>query len=946
MAAWDSPAQDSTIAEFRRALYDELQAARTGPSSDPVPLVHGRRIGRIRDAFHYRFEAEQELPRTLIEDAQAQLRLGADAQPVRVVEHEGLAVTLALTDDCGARIEEAALLWDLTFLLEELRGRLFTRLGEDNRGGELLVGARSAPSVQDDVELSGLNDGQAVAVAHALGSACSYIWGPPGTGKTRTIGALVAELVRRGRSVLLVSHTNVAIDEALLRSADALGDDLPDGEVLRLGVAYGPRLRARPRLLVETHVRERATELEEAIRHAEDARTVLREQTLAAHRVVELAAWLQGLPRGFQRLERLDRAVERAERDLTLAERDAAEREARESAASRLNRSGELRDAQIAFHQAHRDRYEHLDGLTDEPRRHGMLPDGRDADVVERLLKARAAAEAELHGASLADAQAAVEAINPRIAQLDRTVERFQQDIARLGDALVSEAQVVACTLTAAYLRRAISERRFDTVIIDEASIAPVPAAWFAANLCTRAVVAVGDFGQLPPIVLAETPLARKWLARDVFEVSGVREAYERGDSPPHLLPLTTQHRMAPEVSRLPNKLSYGGILRDAADTSDSSELEGWFDPASGADAPVSVVELCALHPWATTVRRGARTSRLNLMSAIAAVDVVSSMLVKDRRSPTEDEPRRGLIIAPYRPQAELLGAMLRARGLAEEITAGTIHAFQGSEASIVVLDMTVAEPHYRAALFSKQFDETHRRMLNVAVTRARRRLIVVADRPFIRQHAGEGTATKMLMRLLIGARELAVGTKMHLRASERLLEAVEASERDIVWFVSDADREPQLVAAIEVAARRGVNICVVTQSGRERQLGLRVAALTRLRDAGAAVLVKQPLRESLLLTDSRFVALRPNGLDGWSVWDEPSVSAHVARAQQVPELRRLALNEHHGGCPRCGDVVELREADHSGHGLYARCSSCRRSIAMNGRRPARGGDPFAAELA
>jgi len=52
---------------------------------------------------------------------------------------------------------------------------------------------------------------------------------------------------------------------------------------------------------------------------------------------------------------------------------------------------------------------------------------------------------------------------------------------------------------------------------VDEASMAPIPALWASATLAGRCIVAVGDFKQLPPIVLSEDPIALRWLGRDVF---------------------------------------------------------------------------------------------------------------------------------------------------------------------------------------------------------------------------------------------------------------------------------------------------------------------------------------------------------------------------------------------------------------------------------------------
>jgi hypothetical protein len=915
-----SPAYDSTVREFRSALADELHAARTRPSSEPIGLVSGRRTARLGDYFHYRFVAEQTLPRALIEDSSADLIVAGERDTVRMVGHEGLDITLASTIDLGERVEHAELLWDMTFLLEELRERLLRRIGENNRGGELLIGARRLPSTFDDASLPGLNAGQAAAVAHALASSCTYLWGPPGTGKTQTIGHLVAELVRRGKSVLLVSHTNVAIDEAILRAAELLGDDLPDGKVLRLGSAYGPRLAERPRLLPATHVKERSADLAEAIASMRIARDAVRVTALDAHRIVELADWLSLTPTRLREIERLERAVDRSVQNLERVEADIAARQAAPTP-GRLNVEHDRRRAQQKLQDAYAALRDHIDDVCDMPARHGLLRDTEQMPAIERLTHARSAAESIVRGAAVTEAREQVEALQPRIAMLDRKIDAYGRQIEHLSDELVEEAQVVACTLTAAFLRRAVAGRMYDTVVIDEVSIAPIPSAWYAANLAERAVVAVGDFRQLPPIALANTPLADRWLKRDVFEVSGVRADFEAGTQPSHLLPLTEQHRMAPAISRLPNKLAYRNLLTDAAETTDDTELDGWFDETSGITAPVSVIELASLGTWASTVQRGARTSRLNILSAAVSIDVLERML-HDERAPAGDDRRRALVISPYRPQAELLGAMIRSRGLERDATAGTIHAFQGSEASVVIVDLTVAEPHYRAAVFANEFEEHQRRMLNVAVTRARRRLLLVADRPFIRQHAADGTALRDLSRMLIGCREIKAAEQMRVQDEHVVAEAVGRAEREVVWFVGDVDRHAVLADHVAAAAARGVTACVVTESGRETQIGIRVAALTRLRDAGAVIFVKWPLRESLVVVDRQVVAVRGRGADGWSVWSDTSVAANVVRAHEVPLVVALAGRQA-GACNRCGEIIEFGEGDHASPGLYARCMRC-----------------------
>jgi hypothetical protein len=215
--------------------------------------------------FQYLFQIESVL--NLPDDSPGDLRIAGQA-PVEttVLSVEGLSITLSVPIDLGEFIGRAALQSDLTHLLRRLIERIEDLKDAENPAGGRLLG--NTPFAGDPVELgpvarAKLNAEQSAAVASALGRDTTFIWGPPGTGKTMTIGRIGAELVRRDRSLLLVSHTNAAVDQAVLRIADELGDQLEDGSVLRLGVTKEPRLADRPRLLVQTHIDELTATLRE-----------------------------------------------------------------------------------------------------------------------------------------------------------------------------------------------------------------------------------------------------------------------------------------------------------------------------------------------------------------------------------------------------------------------------------------------------------------------------------------------------------------------------------------------------------------------------------------------------------------------------------------------------------------------------------------------------------
>jgi hypothetical protein len=85
------------------------------------------------------------------------------------------------------------------------------------------------------------NDAQRRAMRACLAPGLQVVWGPPGTGKTHVIVGAVQEHLRAGQRVLLVSNTNVAVDNALQRLVDGLGDDLEPGHIVRVGT---PRIDA------------------------------------------------------------------------------------------------------------------------------------------------------------------------------------------------------------------------------------------------------------------------------------------------------------------------------------------------------------------------------------------------------------------------------------------------------------------------------------------------------------------------------------------------------------------------------------------------------------------------------------------------------------------------------------------------------------------------------
>jgi hypothetical protein len=281
------------LAEFRTALLQEIDAASRQETSSSVMLTNGRRIGQLGGSFQYVFDIENAL--NLPGDAPGDLFVpGRQSIQVTIVAVDGMLITLAVSEDLGPGVPSACLKSNLTMLMRQLIGRIEERAETANViGDRILEGhAHGEPA---NVEFTGfaLNQEQSEAVRASLGFDVTFIQGPPGTGKTWTIGAIALELLRTKRSVLLVSHTNIAVDQALLKMAKYIAtEEQESGAVVRVGEHKDAQLSEYPNLLLSTHVEKRSKALVDHRIELEHARDCAVKDVKNLCTSIELCEWV------------------------------------------------------------------------------------------------------------------------------------------------------------------------------------------------------------------------------------------------------------------------------------------------------------------------------------------------------------------------------------------------------------------------------------------------------------------------------------------------------------------------------------------------------------------------------------------------------------------------------------------------------------------------------
>jgi len=554
--------------------------------------------------------------------------------------------------------------------------------------------------------------------------------------------------------------------------------------------------------------------------------------------------------------------------------------------------------------------------------------------------------------------------LRAEIRTLDNKITEIDAKLAVVEREVICRATVLGATLTKTYLSDDIQARKFDTVIVDEASMAPIPALWIAALLAENNLVIVGDFKQLPPIVLSRNDLTKKWLGRDIFEASGIKNKWMADDAPPHFVPLLEQRRMLPEIARVAN-IFYNDELVDAftepEQYEDYENFLDWYVKGWRYDNPITLVDIGPLNAWVTSVVKHGKSSRLNFLSATVAVDIAEQLLSPDRPAIMEGAPKRVLIVAPYRAHARLVTVLLKDfANLQDEVIAGTAHSFQGSEADVVIFDTVVDEPHWKVNFFMPSLDEDLKCLLNVALTRAKFRLFVLGDFDYCQKKGGKAFLGKTLIPSLlqqfprVDARDIvpaglaARAAKAQMTAmggkidpnSERLVltqndfygvlsSDFEAASRRIIIYspFATTDRVSFLLPQLQGAVERGVEVYVVTKAHSERsrsELSTIKAIENQLTQTGIAVIHKLRMHEKLVFVDEDVTwsgSLNPLSFSNTQEIMERRKSKAVLKDYfQILRLNELisVCGAPEGTCPICGD--EMIAAEGADQPYYWRC--------------------------
>ena len=310
--------------------------------------------------------------------------------------------------------------------------------------------------------------------------------------------------------------------------------------------------------------------------------------------------------------------------------------------------------------------------------------------------------------------------------KMDRLKSRAAELEIRINAELFGEARVIASTLVGSD-NRLLQGMKFGTLFIDEAAQALEAACWIPIRKASRVVLA-GDHCQLPPTIKS---MAAK---KGGLEVTLMERIVE--NKPEEVTLLKMQYRMNDQIMRFSSDWFYHGEVESAPSVSHRGILD--------YDLPIAWIDTSDIDAREEFV--GETFGRINKTEAELTLAVLQHYFEKVGRTRILEERIDVGIISPYRAQVQYLRQLIRKREFFKPyrqlISVNTVDGFQGQERDVILMSLVRANDEGQIGFLSDL------RRMNVAITRARMKLIILGDTTTLARHPFYAKLFRYIQRL------------------------------------------------------------------------------------------------------------------------------------------------------------------------------------------------------
>lgn len=311
--------------------------------------------------------------------------------------------------------------------------------------------------------------------------------------------------------------------------------------------------------------------------------------------------------------------------------------------------------------------------------------------------------------------------------KIARLRERAQEIEMRINASLFDEARVVACTLVGS-ANKILVGQKFSTLFIDEAAQALEPACWIAIRRASRVVFA-GDHQQLPPTIKCFDAM-KQGLSKTLME-----RIVE--NQPTAVSLLKVQYRMNDEIMKFSSDWFYNGQVESDKSVQHRGILDYdtpmlWISTSEDLEAKEEFV--------------GENHGRINKPEAELTVNTLKEYIEKIGVRRYIDERLDVGIISPYRLQTQYIRQLIKKdaffRQIRNTISVNTVDGFQGQERDIIMISLVRSNDQGQIGFLNDL------RRMNVAITRARMKLIIIGNAETLSHHSFYKKLCKYVMSL------------------------------------------------------------------------------------------------------------------------------------------------------------------------------------------------------
>jgi len=675
-----------------------------------VTLQDGKLIKTSNDRTTYEFPIDNKIYKLLGHVEECDVIYNKKTYFGSITGLKNNRVKLFINDNLGDNLELVIIEWIPSKIYQMMKKRIEENKNKNKDFKHLLLFPNSGEVVNQykltnkPICNKNVNDIQLSAITESFKNKLSFIWGPPGTGKTSTISHIASNLVKMGKNVLFVSNTNRAVDVGLINIIDDLTNlfstKLVD-KITRYGAPFIEDNEDLDAIYFENQLDKEKEERKKKIKLEIDnydkyvklkKEKVQFEETLLERKTLQTG--IDALKKQINKEEKKLKESSKGKSDLNknvskIFESPSTSNEEKISIEKKL----------ISIQTKIASLKKNLD---------------QSKSNLETLEKSLSSKDIKLILDQFNKISKWVEDFGGENALITFINKTLNIDIKKFFKSKL----LVGATIARVITNNILFEREYDVLIVDESSMIGITHLLILASLVKETMIFAGDPRQLPPIVLSRDEVTKKWMGTDIYtlaskasnEIDLFRWHEENKD---FTFFLNKQYRMKTILSDFISANFYNNKLISC---SDNNEEAIYFISTSNLNPTLNKLKL---DPNQSS--KG-RILYYNPVHANKIIELLDYLFAEKKR------PEDIGIICPINSAVINMRLQLENNNY-NNVEVGTIHTYQGREKEIIIFDTVMSNVRHTI----KPYDETAtgdqvKRLLNVAFSRTKDQLFVICD--------------------------------------------------------------------------------------------------------------------------------------------------------------------------------------------------------------------------